>query len=142
MNPEINPTTVVEKEALANIDNQKAEVPVENVSIPSLEETFQSSEVNQTFNNTQLPDEKKEETSIISEIPQMSEEEFLNSLPDNNLPLSAIDNSEKNTFCDFCFGRYYYLFHYMEHIMIKIKNYKGFFRILSEKSVKYFLCFS
>ena len=96
MNPEINPTTVVEKEALANIDNQKAEVPVENVSIPSLEETFQSSEVNQTFNNTQLPDEKKEETSIISEIPQMSEEEFLNSLPDNNLPLSAIDNSEKN----------------------------------------------
>ena len=26
----------------------------------------------------------------------MSEEEFLNSLPDNNLPLSAIDNSEKN----------------------------------------------
>ena len=79
-----------------SINNQTSPTPEENVSIPSLEETFQSSEVNQTFNNTQLPDEKKEETSIISEIPQMSEEEFLNSLPDNNLPLSAIDNSEKN----------------------------------------------
>ncbi len=113
MNPEVNPTTVVEKEAPANIDNQKIEVPIENETIPSLEESSNSlpqqdvsnlstpleeptSINNQTFNNTQLSDEKKEETSIISEIPQMSEEEFLNSLPDNNLPLSAIDNSEKN----------------------------------------------